>query len=138
MRDLVSLRDAMGRLHDETYAPPRRLERSERQPARLPVDVYSTDNEIVIVAAVPGLTPDEVSITLEAETLSIRGELKPPIENVNYELQERYYGPFSRTFTINVPVDTDHVEATFENGLLTLVLPKAEEVKPKTIKVTAK
>jgi HSP20 family protein len=135
---MVSLRDAMGRLHD-TYSPPRRFEqRAERQPARLPVDVYSTEDEIVIMAAVPGLDPEEVNITLEAETLSIRGELKPPIENVTYELQERYYGPFSRTFTINVPVDTDNVEATFENGLLTLVLPKAEEVKPRTIKVTAK
>ena len=63
---------------------------------------------------------------------------KPPMENVDYIFQERPYGKFSRTLTINVPVDNDKVEATFENGVLTITLPKAEAARPKIIKVEAK
>jgi len=79
-----------------------------------------------------------VDITLEGDTLSIAGEVKPPVENVEYIFQERGYGKFIRTLTVNVPVEQDKVEATFENGVLTITLPKAEAVKPKSIKVTAK
>jgi HSP20 family protein len=79
-----------------------------------------------------------VEITLEGDTLTIKGEIKPPLENVDYIFQERAYGPFSRTLTLNVPVDAEKAEATFENGILTLTIPKAESVKPKTIKVKSK
>jgi HSP20 family protein len=105
---------------------------------RLPLDVYTTPEEIVIVASLPGLTPDEVDITIDGDRLAIRGELRPPLENVDYLFQERAYGPFSRTLTLNVPVNTNQAEAIFENGVLTLTLPKAEESKPKTIEVKRK
>ncbi len=86
----------------------------------------------------PGLKAEEVNITLEGDTLAISGEIKPPMENVDYIFQERPYGKFSRTLTINVPVDTEKVEATFDNGVLTITLPKAEAARPKTIKVESK
>ncbi len=111
--------------------------RGERE-TRLPLDVYTTPSEIVLMANVPGLKPEDVSITLEGDTLSISGEIKPPMDNVDYIFQERPYGKFGRTLTINVPVDVEKTEATFDNGVLTITLPKSEAARPKTIKVEAK
>lgn len=138
-REMISLREAMDRLFEESFLRPRvEWETSGTRRYTLPVDVYTTDNEIVVQASLPGLKPDEVEINLEGDTLTIRGEVKPPLANVNYVFQERPYGVFSRTFTLNVPVDASKAEAVFENGVLTLTLPKADEVKPKTIKVKSK
>jgi HSP20 family protein len=133
---MVRLSDAMDRMFEEasTRLMPSRVERE----VRLPLDVYTTPSEIVLTANVPGLKPEEVEITLEGDTLSIRGEFKAPMENVDYIFQERAYGKFSRTLTINVPVDANKVEATFDSGVLTITLPKAEAARPKTIKVEAK
>jgi len=137
---MVTLRDAMDRLFQESFIrPTQSWDRDLRErPFQLPLDVYTTPEEIVVVAALPGLTPDEVSIAIEGDTLTIKGELRPPLENVEYLFQERPYGAFSRTLTLNVPVETDKAEAVFENGVLTLTLPKAEETKPKVIKVKSK
>jgi HSP20 family protein len=79
-----------------------------------------------------------VEITIEGDTLTIKGERPAPLENVNYVLQERAYGKFERTLNINVAVDADKAEAKFENGLLTLTIPKAAAVRPKTIQVVSK
>lgn len=139
MRELITVRDMMERLLEESFVPARqRWGREDRSPRRLPVDVYTTEDEIVVQAPMPGVNPEEVDITLEGDTLTIKGEVKAPVENVDYVLQERWYGPFSRSLVINVPVGANKVEATFENGLLTVTIPKAEEVRPKTIKVHAK
>ena len=138
--DLVSLRNAMDRLMEESVVPSWAAEgeRPSRRGLRLPLDAYATDEEIVILAPVPGVDPDDVEITLESDTLTIRGEFKPPIENVDYLLNERPYGPFVRNLRINVPVDTAKIEASFEDGELKIVLPKAEEVRPRVIKVQSK
>lgn len=136
VREFTRLNDAMDRMFEESWIKPFPA-RAERE-ARLPLDVYTTPSEIVIMASVPGLKPDEVAITLEGDTLSINGEIKPPMENVEYIFQERPYGKFSRTLTINVPVEAEKAEATFDSGVLTLTLPKAEAARPKTIKVEAK
>ena len=139
-RDMVTLREAMDRLFEESVVHPMRGwgEGSRERPFRLPLDVYTTPEEIVIVASLPGLTPDEVGIAIEGDALTIRGELRPPLENVTYVFQERPYGAFSRTLTLNVPVNAGKAEAVFENGVLTLTLPKSEETKPKLIKVKSK
>jgi len=138
-RDVRSLREAMDELLEESFVrpPERQMERSERR-WRLPLDVYTTPEEIVILASLPGLTPEEVDITIDADRLTIRGELRPPLQNVDYLFQERAYGAFSRSLTLNVPVETEEAEAVFENGVLTLTLPKAEESKPRTIEVKRK
>lgn len=135
-REFMTLREAMDRLFEESLVNWRRLGVGAGERAmRLPIDAYATDNEIVIIAPMPGVNPEEVEITLEGDTLTIKGEIKPPLENVDYIFQERAYGPFSRTLTLNVPADAEKAEASFENGLLTLTIPKAESVKPKAIKV---
>ena len=138
-RDVRSLREAMDELLEESFVRPRegQVERPERR-WRLPLDVYTTPEEIVIVASIPGLTPDEVGVTIDDDRLTIRGELRPPLENVDYLFQERTYGPFARTLTLNVPVESEQAEAVYENGVLTLTLPKAEESKPRSIEVKRK
>ena len=105
---------------------------------RLPVDAYVTDHEIVVQAAFPGVAPESVSITVDGETLSLAAELPARLENVDYVFAERPHGRLSRQLTLNVPVDVNKAEAVFENGLLTLTLPKAESARPKTISVTTK
>ena len=140
-RDLISLREAMDQLFEESMVRPRTrgwVAGTRDEQLGLPLDVYTTSEEIVITASLPGLTPDEVDIALEGDTLTIRGELRPPLENVDYLFQERAYGSFSRTLTLNVPVQAESAEAVFENGVLTLTLPKAEETKPKIIKVKSR
>ena len=140
-REAVTLREAMDRLFEDSYVPARR--QAERQAEReqvwrLPLDAYVTAEEIVIVANMPGVKPENVEITIEGDTLTIKGERPAPIENVDYVLQERTYGKFQRTLNINIPVDANKAEAKFEDGLLTLIVPKAEAVKPKTIQVVSK
>jgi len=139
---MMSLREAMDQLFEESFVRPARTrswgEGSLERPFRLPLDVYTTPEEIVIVVSLPGLTPDEVDIVIEGDTLTIRGELRPPLENVEYLFQERPYGALSRTLALNVPVEAEKAEAVFENGVLTLTLPKAEETKPKVIKIKSK
>lgn len=137
MRDLVSLREVMDRLVEESFVRPGWINRRERMD-RLPVDVYSTAEELVIVASVPGAEPEDVDISIEGDNLHIKVEYKPPLENVDYVFQERFYGTFERTLTLNIPVQADKAEAAFEKGVLTLTVPKAEEVKPKIIKVKAR
>jgi HSP20 family protein len=141
LREAMSLREAMDRLYEDSFIRPARGwwgQGTTDQPFRLPLDVYTTPEEIVITTSLPGLTSDEVQISIEGDSLSIRGELRPPLENVEYLFQERPYGAFARTLTLNVPVQADKAEAVVENGVLTLTLPKAEETKPKQIKVKAK
>ena len=136
---LVSLREAMNRLFEESYLRPgsERAPRSTEQVAALPVDVYETAGELVVMASIPGVDPGSVEITLEGGTLSIRGESTPAPAGGNYLLQERRFGPFLRQLQINVPVQADKAEAGFAQGVLTLTLPKSEEARPRQIKVKA-
>ncbi len=104
---------------------------------RLPVDAYETDDSIVLTASVPGLRPEDMDITLDGDTLIIRGEVNGVQEDVKYLLRERFHGKFERRLAINLPVDIQGAEATFDHGVLTLVLPKAEEARPRRIEVKA-
>lgn len=137
-RELMAVRDLMQRVFEEGFG--RNMETSGRgeRVASLPVDAYTTENEIVVIASVPSIDPDTVNISIEGEALTIEGEIPDRLENVNYLFAERFHGKFGRTLRLNVPIDINKVEANFENGILTLYLPKAEEVKPKQIKVKAK
>ena len=146
--DLVTMQQAMDNLFDETWArrgmgwrqgDPRGMGWYHGEPVvALPLDVYSTDNELVIKASVPGADPEEVEIAIEGDTLTIKGETGAPLENVDYHIQERRHGAFGRTLTLNVPVEAEQAEATFERGELTLIIPKSEEIRPKVIKVRSK
>lgn len=137
MHQLTSMRDAMNRIFDENFARSGDTDMGDRM-ARLPIDVYSTEDELVVTASIPGIKPEDVNITIEGETLTISGEVPALIENVNYIFAERFHGRFSRTLQLNVPIDLDNADATFKDGLLELVLPKTEAVKPHQIKVKNK
>lgn len=136
LREMITMRQAMDRMLDEAFA--RGTETRGTGAWLLPMDAYITDEAIVIHADVPGLKPEEIDITLEGDTLTIRGEIKREEENQRkYVLLERPTGKFERTLTINTPIDHDRVEASFKDGVLTLTLPKAEAVKPRQITVKA-
>lgn len=137
-REAVTLREAMDRLFEDTFVPARRATEPREQVFRLPLDAYVTPNDIVITANMPGVKPEAVEITIEGDTLTIKGERPATLANVDYALQERTYGKFQRTLSINIPVDADKAEAKFENGLLMLTIPKAEAIKPRTISVVSK
>ena len=104
---------------------------------RLPVDAYVTEDNLVLTASVPGLSLDDLEITMDDDVLIIRGEINGVEEDAEYILRERFHGKFERRLTVNIPVDINTVEATYNNGLLHLVLPKAEEAKPHRITVNA-
>jgi HSP20 family protein len=132
-KEMMTLRQAMDRLFEDSFVrPPHAWSEAG---SYLPLDVYTTKDAVVIRAQVPGVKPDEVEITIEGNTVTIRGEAKPPKDEGTYLLQEQHYGPFARSLEIAMPVQADKAEAAFENGMLTLTIPKAEEIKPKVIKV---
>jgi HSP20 family protein len=139
LRDLIQMREAMSRLWDENTTSAGRDESSGKPCFRLPVDAYSTEDAIVVEAAIAGATPDEVDITIDGDSLNIRAEIKPSEsdEDRSYLIRERGYGILERSLTLNLPVELDKIEAKFNNGVLTLVIPKAEAVKPRKIAVKA-
>ena len=102
--------------------------------------MYQTDENVVIRASVPGVKPEEVDITITGSTLTIKGETRSEqeVKKEDYFRQERSYGAFTRSITLPSSLETDKAEATFENGVLSLTIPKAEAMKPKQIKVKPK
>ncbi len=137
VRDMMSLREAMDHLFDEAFTRPFGLTDGMQMPA---VDMYQTDNEVVVRATLPGIKADDVQISVTGDLLTIKGETKEEnkVEEKSYHLRERHYGAFQRTLSLPTAVVSDKAKAEFEDGILTISLPKAEEVKPKTITVKAK
>lgn len=139
VRDFVSMADAMNRMFDRdlrAYDYARSGgNNGQTVTTRLPVDAWVTDEEFVITAYLPGVSPDQVEITFENDELAIRGKFQPLPENVQFVKRELYHGGFERRIAFNVPVNAEAIEATYEHGVLTLRVPKAEAVKPKQIKV---
>jgi len=138
-RDVMTLRDAMDRLFEGSVVRPSRYF-TEVEEGVLPLDVVQTNDNVVVKASMAGFKPEEVDISLVGDTLTIKGEHQEETEEKegDYLLKERRYGNFSRSVRLPVEVQGDKADAAFENGVLTLTLPKAEEVKPKQIKVKAK
>ena len=103
-----------------------------------PVDIYSTGEQaLVLKAEIPGMNKDEIEITVENFTLTIRGEKKTEetVKNDQFHRVERSYGTFTRSFALPQTVDANKVEAAYKDGVLTIKLPQREEAKPKQIKV---
>src|SRR5512146_1389486 len=139
-RDMVTLRDAMDRLFDEAFTRPWGLTDGGRGMGLPAVDMYQTDNDVVVKTAIPGIKPEDVQISVTGETLTIKGETREDTDDKQkaYHIREQRWGSFERTLTLPTDVKADKAQAEFENGILTITLPKAEEVKPKTITVKAK
>ena len=131
---LTPFRGAMDRMLEDTFARPSLFEPFALGPA---LDVYETKDDVVVKAAIPGIKPEEIDIKVVGNSVTIKGEIKAEeeIERGDYIHRERRYGKFCRAVTLPGEVEPDKAKAEFENGVLTLTMPKSEESKPKSIKV---
>ena len=140
LTELMSLRQAMDRLFEDSFVRPSRTLEAFREVTAPALDVYQTPGEIVVKTALPGVKPDDLSIDITGNTLTVKGESKAEqeVKREDYLYQERRHGTFSRSVVLPGGLKSDKAEATMEDGVLTLTIPKAEEVKPKAIKVKSK
>lgn len=138
-REMVTLRHAMDRLFEESVISPLAWRRLEGETVTPALDVHETEDDLVVTAALPGVKAEDVDISITGQSLSIRGELKADekVERDRYIYRERRFGSFHRQLSLPVRVVGEKATATFEDGLLTLRIPKAEEVKPRQIQVKA-
>jgi HSP20 family protein len=136
--ELMTLRQAMDRLFDDDYRPFRWMSGGLDGPA-LPLDVTTTVDAVTIEAALPGIKPEDVDITVENGTVRISGKTadERKADEGSYVLQEIRRGSFSRTVTLPNGLEPDKATATFEHGILRLEIPKAEQLKPRQIKISA-
>ena len=135
--EMMTLREAMDRLFDDAFTRPVSGSTSFEMPA---IDLYQTNKEVVVKAALPGVRPDDVQISLTADVLTLRGDYKQEsnIEDSAYHIREHRHGMFERSIMLPSPVLADKAKAEFENGILSIFLPKSEATKPKTINIKAK
>jgi len=137
--EMISLREAMNRLFEDSWIRPGSffLPAAFEGPA---IDMYQTKDEVVVKASVPGLKPEEMDVSISGDVLTIKGESKheEKVEQDQYIYQERRFGQFCRQLVLPVQVKSDKAQARYENGVLTLRLPKAEEAKPKSLKIKVK
>ena len=137
---MVSLRSAMDRLFEDSFVSPLTWGTlANGAGINPPLDVHETADELVVTAALPGMKADDVEITMTGQTLTLRGEFKAD-EQINkdqYLYRERRYGSFNRTVQLPVRVQGEKADATFVDGVLTLRIPKADEVKPRQIRINA-
>jgi HSP20 family protein len=141
IKDMVTLRDAMDQLFEDSFTHTRWLTPvRENVLGQMALDIVENDNELVMKASVPGFTPEDIDIAVVDDLLTIKVESKaePKEAQTNYLLRERRYNAMQRTVRLPVAVQTDKATADFEHGVLTLTLPKAEAIKPKQIKINAK
>lgn len=138
--DLMSLRQAMDRLFEDSFVRPSRALAGIGEVGAPALDIYQPPDEIVVKGVLPGLKPEDVSIDITGDTLTIKGESKAEqeIRREDYLYQERRYGAFSRTVILPGGLRSNKAEATMEDSVVTLTIPKAEEVKPKAISIKAK
>jgi HSP20 family protein len=140
-REMMTLREAMDRLFDDAFTRPFSLSREGGSSWSSPaIDMYQTNNDVVVKAALPGIKADEVQINVTGDILTIRGETKHEEEkkDKSWQIREHRWGAFERSVRLPTGVMSDKAKADFDNGILTITLPKLEEVKPKTITVKTK
>ncbi|HWV23728.1 MAG TPA: Hsp20/alpha crystallin family protein [Thermomicrobiales bacterium] len=134
--DMISLRHAMDRLFNEGFVQGQ----GGGMQRALPLDVYANENEVVVLAAIPGMDGNDIQITIEKNVLTLSGSVpnvadSEDAKEASWYLHELPYGSFERTLTLPMELDSNRAEATIDNGMLRLVLPKAETAKPRQIKV---
>ena len=137
MRELATMQDRMNRIWGSVYD--RGNEDVTSRGAWLPpVDIHETEGrEIVLKAELPGLKREDIDLTVENQTLTIRGERRREdgVAEDRYHRVERVYGAFSRSFTLPATVDASRVKADYRDGVLTVTLPTREEARPRQIQV---
>jgi HSP20 family protein len=136
-RAVISLQDEVNRLFEDTFARDRQghADLTTWAPA---VDIYETENELVVQADLPDLQDKDIDVRVENNTLTIRGERKfeKDVNEENYLRIERAYGSFTRSFTLPNTINAEAIRAEYRNGVLTVRMSKREESKPKQIQIT--
>lgn len=134
-RGVATLQDQINRLFSDAFE--RTGEESNLSAWAPSVDIYETEHELVVKADLPEVDPKDLDVRVENNVLTIRGERKfeKKVNEENYLRVERSYGTFARSFTLASTVNSEAIKADYENGVLTLTIPKREEAKPKQIKV---
>ena len=134
--ELLSLRSAMDRLFEDSFVRPR--EWGSLGSGSVALDVSTTADALVIEAALPGVKPEDVDVTVENGTLTIRATASSERRETEgeYLVQEIRRGEFARSVALPSGLEADKATATFENGVLTLRVPKAEQVKPRQIRIS--
>jgi HSP20 family protein len=136
--ELANMRTAFDRLFDERIPRMPGQAGDDLGAATLGIDVYETPEELVVKAAVPGVAPEEVEISVDEDVLTVKGEHRQESESKdeNYLRRELRYGSFQRSLRLPPTVDPEKAAASFENGLLKLTFPKKPEARPRSIKIT--
>ncbi len=133
-RELSNIRDEMNRLFWERYGEP---SGGDRTGPEILADMYENDDYLVVTAALPGVKPGDIEVTITGNRLNIRGEFQreQEEENSNIHFQERRYGRFQRNIALPSNIDSNEIGATFTDGILKITLPKSEKDRPKQIPV---
>lgn len=136
-RDMLTLREAMDRLFQESFVRPTSAMISAAR-GSIPVDLAETKDNYMIRATMPGIDPDKIRVSIHENTLTMRGEGAGEEERKgeNYILRERHAASFSRSITLPTAVDAAHAQATYENGVLTLTVPKSPVAQPQQIPIS--
>lgn len=137
-REVATLQDRINRLFDDAFPMSGDREKESSRSGWVPVvDIYETENAVVLKAELPGIKKEDVSVEVKENVLTIKGERKSEAEVVenNYFRRERSFGTFSRSFNLQYPVNPEKIRARFKEGVLEIQLPKPEEEKPKQITV---
>jgi HSP20 family protein len=133
-RGMMTLREAMDRLFDDAFTHPLDVARISDVPS---IDMYQTDDEMVVKATIPGYEAEDVNISVEGDTVMIGGETKQKKEEkeATYYMREQRYGSFERSVRLPTAVKAEEAKAGFENGILTITFPLAEEERSKRIEI---
>ncbi len=135
--EMVSLRQAMDRLFEDSFISPRNL--GQWGGRAVAANLYETPEGFILQLPMPGVNPDEVEITTQQDTISLKWQTKLEVpQNATVHWNGFPAGHFQETFTLPAPINSERAEASYTSGVLTLNLPKAEHVKARTVKVTAK
>lgn len=137
-RDMTDIQGHMNRLFDNLLGRPSQMAGTEQVWAP-PIDMYETKDELVVSAELPGLQQNDIHLSITGDMLTIRGERQPAHDpsHHNYYRGERWWGRFERTLPLPIAVESGQVRATYKDGVLTITLPKAEQIKSKDIKIDA-
>jgi len=136
-RDMLGIQDEMNRLFNAYFT--RSSDQEGKSLVWHPfVDIFETDNEIKVVAEVPGMNKEDIKVSIQDNVLTISGVKKQEADDTskNYHRIERAWGTFERSFSLPMAVRVDKVNAAYKDGILTITLPKSEEAKPKEIDVS--
>ena len=136
--EMLSLRDAMNRLLEESFVWPSQATALAPGRMGLPIDLRETEDQYVLEAALPGVKPEDIDVSVQGNQLRIQAELKQDEEKKGerYHFRERRYGQFQRSIALPTNVKPDQVACEFQGGVLTVTLPKVEEARPRRIQIS--